>query len=142
MNSKQSAQYTLWLDPLQPLAASEHSQLASAGLAIRRIQTLEDLQTALADGQSLALIVRHDATNDLLASTIELMKRMGVALPVVCRIERRHLELAVQAMRKVLPMCWRTTTGLKSLGKRPTKPFFKRTRQRCKPSFKQNCKPL
>jgi hypothetical protein len=39
MNSKQSAQYTLWLDPLQPLAASEHSQLAAAGLAIRRIQT-------------------------------------------------------------------------------------------------------
>ena len=100
MNSKQSAQYTLWLDPLQPLAASEHSQLAAAGLAIRRIQTLEDLQTALADGQSLALIVRHDAANDLLASTIELMKRMGVALPVVCRIERRHLELAVQAMRQ------------------------------------------
>jgi two-component system response regulator FlrC len=100
MNSKQSAQYTLWLDPLQPLAASEHSQLAAAGLAIRRIQTLEDLQTALADGQSLALIVRHDATNDLLASTIDLMKRMGVALPVVCRIERRHLELAVQAMRQ------------------------------------------
>ena len=57
MNSKQSAQYTLWLDPLQPLAASEHSQLAAAGLAIRRIQTLEDLQAALADGQSLALIV-------------------------------------------------------------------------------------
>ena len=83
MNSKQSAQYTLWLDPLQPLAASEHSQLAAAGLAIRRIQTLEDLQTALSDGQSLALIVRHDAANDLLASTIELMTRMGVALPVV-----------------------------------------------------------
>ena len=100
MNSKQSAQYTLWLDPLQPLAASEHSQLAAAGLAIRRIQTLEDLQTALADGQSLALIVRHDPANDLLASTIELMKRMGVALPVVCRIDRRHLELAVQAMRQ------------------------------------------
>ena len=71
MNSKQTAQYTLWLDPLQPLAASEHTQLAAAGLAIRRIQTLEDLQTALADGQSLALIVRHDPTNDLLASTIE-----------------------------------------------------------------------
>jgi len=100
MNSKQTAQYTLWLDPLQPLAANEHSQLAAAGLAIRRIQTLEDLQTALADGQSLALIVRHDPTNDLLASTIELMNRMGVALPVVCRIERRHLELAVQAMRQ------------------------------------------
>jgi len=100
MNSKQSAQYTLWLDPIQPLAASEHTQLAAAGLAIRRIQTLEDLQTALADGQSLALIVRHDATIDLLASTIDLMNRMGVALPVVCRIERRQLELAVQAMRQ------------------------------------------
>jgi two-component system response regulator FlrC len=61
---------------------------------------LEDLQSALADGQSLALVVRHDPAHQLLENTLELMQRMGIALPVVCRIERRQLELAVQAMRQ------------------------------------------
>ena len=100
MSSKQIAQNILWLDPLQPLAAHEHAQLVSAGLAIRPIHMLEDLQSALADGQSLALVVRHDPAHQLLESTLELMQRLGIALPVVCRIERRQLELAVQAMRQ------------------------------------------
>ncbi|NBX14714.1 MAG: hypothetical protein EBR17_06205 [Betaproteobacteria bacterium] len=94
MSSKQTAQYVLWLDPQQPLAAHEHEQLAAAGLAIRRIHTLQDLQSALTDGQALALVIRHDSSSDLLESTQELMKRIGVALPVVCRVERRQLELA------------------------------------------------
>ena len=46
MSSKQIAQNILWLDPLQPLAAHEHAQLVSAGLAIRPIHMLEDLQSA------------------------------------------------------------------------------------------------
>ena len=100
MSSKQIAQNILWLDPLQPLAAHEHAQLVSAGLAIRPIHMLEDLQSALADGQSLALVVRHDPAHQLLESALELMQRIGIALPVVCRIERRQLELAVQAMRQ------------------------------------------
>jgi two-component system response regulator FlrC len=99
MSSKQSAQFTLWLDPLQPLTSDEHQSVSGSGLHVRRIQTLEELQSALTEGQSLALIIRHEPSNDLLANTIELMKRMDVALPVVCRIDRRHLELAVQAMR-------------------------------------------
>jgi two-component system response regulator FlrC len=100
MSSKQTAQYVLWLDPQQPLAAHEHEQLAAAGLASRRIHTLQVLQSALTDGQALALVIRHDSSSDLLESTQELMKRIGVALPVVCRVERRQLELAVQAMRQ------------------------------------------
>jgi acetoacetyl-[acyl-carrier protein] synthase len=44
--------------------------------------------------------VRHDPTHQLLESALELMQRLGMALPVVCRIERRQLELAVQAMRQ------------------------------------------
>ena len=100
MSSKQIAQNILWLDPLQPLAAHEHGQLVSAGLAIRPIHMLEDLQSALADGKSLALVVRHDPAHQLLESALELMQRIGIALPVVCRIERRQLELAVQAMRQ------------------------------------------
>ncbi len=100
MSSTQFAQNILWLDPLQPLAAHEHAQLASAGLAIRPVQMLEDLQSALGDGQALALVTRHDANHELLENSLALMKRMGVALPVVCRVERKQLELAVRAMQQ------------------------------------------
>jgi two-component system response regulator FlrC len=48
----------------------------------------------------LALVIRHDTTLDLLQSCQNLMLRAGCALPVVCRVDRRHLELAVQAMRQ------------------------------------------
>jgi two-component system response regulator FlrC len=100
MSSKQLAQFTLWLDPIQPLAASEHAKLAELGLAVRRIQTLDELETALQDVQSLALVIRQDATNDLLLSTIELMSKLEVTLPVVCRIDRNNLNHAVKAMKQ------------------------------------------
>lgn len=100
MSSTQFAHNILWLDPLQPLAAHEHAQLVSAGLAIRPVQMLEDLQLALGDGQALALVTRHDARHELLENSLALMKRMGVTLPVVCRVERKQLELAVRAMQQ------------------------------------------
>ena len=100
MSSTQFAHNILWLDPLQPLAAHEHAQLVSAGLAIRHVQMLEDLQLALGDGQVLALVTRHDASHELLENSLALMKRMGVTLPVVCRVERKQLELAVRAMQQ------------------------------------------
>jgi len=100
MSSTQSAQNILWLDPLQPLAAHEHAQLVTAGLAIRPVQMLEDLQSALNDGQALALVTLHDAHHELLENSLALMKRMGVTLPVICRVERKHLELAVRAMQQ------------------------------------------
>jgi len=100
MSSKQLAQFTLWLDPIQPLAASEHAKLAELDLAVRRIQTLDELETALQDVQSLAIVIRQDATNDLLLSTIELMSKLEVTLPVVCRIDRNNLNHAVKAMKQ------------------------------------------
>ena len=100
MSSKQLAHFTLWLDPIQPLGASEHAKLAELGLAVRRIQTLDELETALQDVQSLALVIRQDATNDLLLSTIELMSKLEVTLPVVCRIDKNNLNHAVKAMKQ------------------------------------------
>ena len=100
MSSLQTAQQVLWLDPVQPLQASEHDQLASAGISVRSIQTLDELQAALSHGQTAALVIRHDTTFDLLQSCQSLMLKAGCALPVVCRVDRKHLELAVQAMRK------------------------------------------
>jgi len=100
MSYKQLAQFTLWLDPIQPLAASEHAKLVGLGLSVRRIQTLDELEVALQDFQSLALVIRQDATNDLILSTIELMNKLEVDLPLVCRIDRNNLNLAVKAMKQ------------------------------------------
>ena len=100
MSSLHTAQQVLWLDPVQPLDAPEHAQLTAAGLSIRCINTLDELQSTLSHGQTLALVIRHDTTLDLLQSCQNLMLRAGCALPVVCRVDRRHLELAVQAMRQ------------------------------------------
>ncbi len=100
MSSIHTAQQVLWLDPIQPLDAPEHAQLTAAGLSVRRISTLDELQSALSHGQTAALVLRHDTTLDLLQSCQNLMLRAGCAVPVVCRVDRRHLELAVQAMRQ------------------------------------------
>ena len=100
MSSLHTAQQVLWLDPVQPLDAPEHAQLTAAGLSIRCINTLDELQSALSHGQTLALVIRHDTGLDLLQSCQALMLRAGVSVPMVCRVDRRHLELAVQAMRQ------------------------------------------
>ena len=100
MSSLHTAQQVLWLDPVQPLDAPEHAQLTAAGLSIRSINTLDELQSALSHGQTMALVIRHDTTLDLLQSCQALMLRAGFSVPMVCRVDRRHLELAVQAMRQ------------------------------------------
>jgi two-component system response regulator FlrC len=100
MSSIHTAQQVLWLDPIQPLDAPEHAQLTAAGLSVRCISTLDELQSALSHGQIAALVLRHDTTLDLLQSCQNIMLRAGCAVPMVCRVDRRHLELAVQAMRQ------------------------------------------
>ena len=100
MSSLHTAQQVLWLDPVQPLSAPEHAQLTAAGLSVRCISTLDELQSALSHGQTLALVIRHDTGLDLLQSCQNLMMRAGCSVPMVCRVDRRHLELAVQAMRQ------------------------------------------
>ena len=123
MSSLHTAQQVLWLDPVQPLDAPEHAQLTAAGLSVRCINTLDEFQSALSHGHTSALVIRHDTTLDLLQSCQNLMQRAGCALPVVCRVDRRHLELAVQAMRQGAAHVWPLTTGQPIHGKWRTKPF-------------------
>jgi two-component system response regulator FlrC len=100
MSSIHTSKQVLWLDPVQPLDAPEHAQLNVAGLSVRSITTLDDLQSALSHGHTSALVIRLDSTIDLLQSCQRIIMRAGCSIPVVCRIDRRHLELAVQAMRQ------------------------------------------
>jgi two-component system, response regulator FlrC len=100
MSSIHTAKQVLWLDPVQPLDAPEHAQLTAAGLSVRCINTLDELQSALSHGHTSALVIRHDNTVDLLQRCQSLIMRAGCSVPVVCRVDRRHLELAVEAMRQ------------------------------------------
>ena len=100
MSSIHTAKQVLWLDPVQPLDAPEHAQLTAVGLSVRCINTLDELQSALSHGHTSALVIRHDNTVDLLQRCQSLIMRAGCSVPVVCRVDRRHLELAVEAMRQ------------------------------------------
>ena len=100
MSSPNNAPTILWLDPLEPLGVSEHAQLTAAGLCIHCIHTLDDLQTALQNQQAQALAIRHDPTYSLLESAKELFKIAGESLPLICRVDRRQMNLAVDAMRQ------------------------------------------
>jgi len=97
MSSFNIAQHALWLDPLHPLAAPEHAQLALAGLSVHRLHTLEDIQKQLTDADWV--IVRLDGSLERLQSVMALQVQANLPVPVICRVDRQHLSLAVQAMR-------------------------------------------
>ena len=97
MSSFNIAQHALWLDPVQALAAPEHAQLALAGLSVHRLHTLEEIQKQLTDADWV--IVRLDGSLERLQAIMGLQKQAQLPIPVICRVERQHLSLAVQAMR-------------------------------------------
>ncbi len=92
------AQQALWLDPFQPLADAVQAQLAAGGLTVHPVSTLEELQAKLA-GADL-LVVRLGDSIELLQELQALTVTLGFELPIVCRVDRRHLELVVAAMRQ------------------------------------------
>ena len=97
MSSFNIAQHALWLDPLHPLAAPEHAQLALAGLSVHRLHTLEDIQKQLTDADWV--VVRLDNSLERLVAVLNVQQQAQMAVPVICRVDRQHLSLAVQAMR-------------------------------------------
>jgi two-component system response regulator FlrC len=92
------AQQALWLDPFQPLADAVQAQLAAGGLTVHPVSTLEELQAKLA-GADL-LVIRLGDSIELLQELQALTVTLGFELPIVCRVDRRHLELVVAAMRQ------------------------------------------
>jgi len=97
MSSFNIAQHALWLDPVQALAAPEHAQLALAGLSVHRLHTLEDIQKQLTDADWV--VVRLDGTLERLQAVLTVQQQAQISLPVICRVDRQHLSLAIQAMR-------------------------------------------
>ena len=98
MNPSLTPQQALWLDPFQPLADDAQAQLAAGGLNAIPVSTLQELQSRL-DRADL-LVVRLGDSTELLQELQALTTTLGFAIPIVCRVDRRHLELVVAAMRQ------------------------------------------
>jgi len=92
----------LWLDPFRPLSAANAQALAGAGLVVTTVSTLEALQEALADEQAAyaMLVLGLGGDTSLLEDSAALVKAKRLLLPLVCRTERRHLEVAVASLHQ------------------------------------------
>ena len=88
--------HLLWLDPFRALGDADGAQLSAAGLMPQAVHTLEALQQHLPQADLLALRLE---SLELLRDVQALLQSEGASLPIVCRVERRDLELAVAAMR-------------------------------------------
>ena len=88
----------LWFDPVMPLVEAERACLRDAGISVLEVYSLIDLRRAL--GKGWAVVVRLEAGGVLLAEVQTLMRGMRSGIPVVCRVDRNHLEMGVQAMHQ------------------------------------------
>ncbi|TSA06000.1 MAG: sigma-54-dependent Fis family transcriptional regulator [Comamonadaceae bacterium] len=98
MSSPSIPQRGLWLDPFRALGTAEQAQLAVAGLQARVVTTLDELQELLSDAD--CLVIRLAGSVDLLREVQALMKSVACQCPVICRVERKSLEIAVAAMHE------------------------------------------
>ncbi len=92
-----STPLALWLDPESPLSP-EHSQaLNQSGWALMPIHTLDMLLAQAADAAMVVLHLGVDMTR--LKAVQQLLQEAGIGIPVVARVDRHELELAVEASR-------------------------------------------
>ncbi|MFM6992717.1 MAG: sigma-54 interaction domain-containing protein [Rhodoferax sp.] len=100
MPAPTTATQALWLDPFRPLTVADRARLAAAGVDVQPLSTLDDLQTALQDvpAQPRMLVLGLGADIALLNDTLSLVKSAAREIALVCRLERRQLELAVLAL--------------------------------------------
>lgn len=80
------------------LSATESVVLANLGLNACVVSTLDDLEEQLPKAN--LVVIRLAGSVDLLCEVQSLMKNMGLDLPVICRVERKSLEIVVAAMQQ------------------------------------------
>ncbi len=95
--SSVNAIQAVWLDPFSPLADADRAQLDAAGISLQTVATLGDLHVALR--RAHVLIIRLGDNAELLGEVQTLIGQLGYRMPVICRVERRRMEVAVDAMR-------------------------------------------
>ena len=87
----------VWLDPFSPLVDADREKLLEANIQLQQVSTLGELNMALR--QAHVLIIRLGDSAELLKEVQTLIGQLGCIVPVVCRVERRRMEVAVDAMR-------------------------------------------
>ena len=87
----------VWLDPFKPLDQNERAQLEIAGISLSSVNTLGELNAALRHAH--LLIIRFADSAELLQEVLTLVSQLGHSIPVLCRVDRRKMDVVVQAMR-------------------------------------------
>jgi len=87
----------VWLDPFSPIGETERAQLEAAGIRLQLVSTLGELTMALRKAH--ALVIRLGDSAELLQEVQTLIGQLGQMTPILCRVERRRMEVTVDAMR-------------------------------------------
>jgi len=90
-----STPLALWLDPEAALSPEHSHALQVSGWAVMPVNTLDHLLAHAADAAMVVLHLTLDVTR--LKAVQQLLQEAGLSLPVVCRVERHELDLAVEA---------------------------------------------
>ena len=90
-----STPLALWLDPEAALSPEHSHALQVSGWAVMPVTTLDNLLTHAADAAMVVLHLTLDATR--LKAVQQLLQEAGLSTPVVCRVDRHELDLAVEA---------------------------------------------
>lgn len=89
--------HAVWLDPFSPIDATDRAQLSTAGISLETVSTLGDLTLALR--RAHMVVIRLGDSAELLQEVQTLVAQLGHTVPVLCRVDRRRMEVAVDAMR-------------------------------------------
>jgi len=89
--------HAVWLDPFSPIDDADRAQLDAAGISLETVSTLGDLTLALR--RAHVLVIRLGDSAELLQEVQTLVAQLGHTVPVLCRVDRRRMEVAVDAMR-------------------------------------------
>ena len=98
MSTPIHATQALWLDPFRPLSVADRAQLVAAGVDALPLSTLEELEAALQSTPAQLLVLGLGADIALFNDTRALIQASGRGVALVCRLERRQLELAVHTL--------------------------------------------
>ena len=90
-----SAPLALWLAPEVPLSSEQATVLTETGWTYLGVETLEGIAQHAA--HATVVVVHLAKSLDRLSAVQSLLSQAELQLPVVCRVPRQHLELAVQA---------------------------------------------
>ena len=90
-----SAPLALWLAPDVPLTSAQASVLTDTGWTYLGVETLEGVAQHAAHACAVVVHLRNDCNR--LRDVQHMLAEVGLSIPVVCRVPRPHLELAVEA---------------------------------------------